>query len=178
MKKRKVKKILKPVPYLPPSEAVENEEGEEEEVEGVEMMEREQEEEEQQLRNKEEELKMCKKAGINRGLLKTVFESYSNFRTPVNFQLLDKKRGSNGQWIVTLSDRLWKHNFVMSANFDYVMTKIRENSIVCINQLYNLKVKKSVPKKKLRTLLVTNFFLPSMQQVGYNVIGVPKTLML
>ena len=177
MKKRKVTKNLKAVPYLPPSEGVEEEEEEDEEEEEMEDAEV-QEAENKRWRKQEVEIKMCKKAGLNRGMMKTVFESYSNFRTPVNFQLVDKKRGSNDQWIVTLSDGLWKHEFVMSGKFDYVMTKIRDNSILCVNQIYHLKEKKSVPKKKVRTLLITNFFVPTMQQVGYNLIGLPKTLKL
>ena len=68
---------------------------------------------------------MCKKAGIKRGIMKTVFESYSKFRTPVNFQLLGKKKWENGQWKVLLSDGLWKHVIVMSAKYDYVMNKVR-----------------------------------------------------
>ena len=189
MKKRKVTKNLKPVPYHPPSEGVEEEEEDEEEedeeeedeveneVENVEVQEEEEESDELGAQSREEQLQMCKKAGIKRGMMKTVFESYSNFRTPVNFQLVGKKM-VNGQWKVLLSDGLWKHVFVMSSKFDYVMNKVRDNSILCLNQIYNLKTKKTEPKKKLRTLLVTNFFVPSAQQVDYNLIGLPKTLML
>ena len=184
MKKRKVTKNLKPVPYLPPreeeeegDEEEEDEEEEDDETENVEMQEEEEENDEGQ-QSREEQLQMCKKAGIKRGIMKTVFESYSKFRTPVNFQLLGKKKWENGQWKVLLSDGLWKHVFVMSAKYDYVMNKVRDNSILCLNQIYNLKTKKNVPKKKLRTLLVTNFFVPSEQQVNYNLIGLPKTLLL
>ena len=186
MKKRKVTKNLKPVPYHPPSEGVEEEEEDEEEedeeeedeVENVEMQVEEEENYELGVQSREEQLQLCKKAGIKRGMIKSVFESYSNFRTPVNFQLVGKKKLTNGQWKVLLSDGLWQHVFVMSSKFDYVMNKVRDNSILCLNQIYNLKTKKTEPKKKLRTLFVTNFFVPSAQQVDYNLIGLPKTLML
>ena len=193
MKSRKVRKIVKPVPYLPPDnveeeeveegevqqDRVENEMVEEGEVQ-QDQVENEMVEEEQNIpeQTREEQLAMCKKSGLNRGIMKTVFESYSMFRTPINFQLVDKKLVENGQWKVTLSDGIWKHTFMFSNKYERAMTRIPYNSILCINLMSKMKPKKSVPMQKLRTLLITNFFVPVMQQVGYQLIGSPKTLKL
>ena len=167
MKARKVTKTLKPVAYLPPTDS-----SSEEEEEGGE------EEEKQTKAEKEEALKLGRKAGLKRGIIKQVLEAYCNFRTPINFQLIDKEQAAHGQWKVTLSDGLWKLVFVMSNKFEYVMTKIPINTILCLNQIYKMKEKKDVPRKKMKTLLITNFFVPTMQQVGGKLIGVPKSLKL
>ena len=173
MKSRKVLKNLKPVAYLPPSSSSSSSSSDsDEEEKGEEEVEK------QSKAEKEEALKMGRKAGLNRGTIKQTLEAYCNFRTPINFQLVDKWRGNNGQWRVLLSDGLWKHEFVMSGKFEYPMTKIKINSILCLNQIYKMKPKKDVPKEKMKVLLITNFFVPTMQQVDYKLIGCPKRLKL
>ena len=43
--------------------------------------------------------------------------------------------------------------------------------IVAQKVRYNMKTKKSVTKSKKKALLVTNFFVPTSQQVDYQLIG-------
>ena len=173
-----VKRKLNPVPYLAPNMSREEEEVVEEvaQVEEEEVMVEKQ--NEQTMRATEDDLKLAKKAGLKPGIIKDVLESYCRFQTPIHFQLIDKKMGANEQWHVILSDGKIKHIFVMSSNFNKVMTKIRNNSILCLNQIYNMKTKKSVPNKKMKVLLVTNFFVPPSKQVDYKRIGSPKMLQL
>ena len=128
--------------------------------------------------NQEIALKECRKAGIKCGIIKQVRETYSRFQTPINFQLIEKKPHEYGQWKVILSDGLWKHEFIMSNKYDYVMSKIRLNIILTLNEIYKMKSKKGQPNKKMQVLLITSFFVPTKQQVKYDIIGNPKTLML
>ena len=79
---------------------------------------------------------------------------------------------------MVLSDGKVKHLFVMLSKFDKVMTKIRQNSILCVNQIYNMKEKKSEARQKNKILLITNFFVPTAQQVDYKLVGLPKNLKL
>ena len=178
MRNRLIHKKLKPVPYLPPSTSSSSDSSQEEEQE---MEEVELEVEKPKERSKlqiEEDLKNVRKSGLKPGIIKKVFESYSNFRTPINFQILDKTLGQHSQWHVTLSDGKGKHVFIMSSKYDKIMPKIRNNTIICLNQIYNMKEKKGEPKQKKKVLLITNFFVPTAQQVDYQVVGLPKTLHL
>ena len=176
MRNRLVQKKLKPVAYLPPSTSSSSSSSQEpdEDVEA----EVEKPSEQRSKWQIEDDLKMARKAGLKPGIIKQVFESYSKFRTPINFQILDKQMGSHSQWNVKLRDGKVKHVFVMSSKYDKVMTKIRDNTIICLNQIYNMKEKKGEPKQKKKVLLITNFFVPTAQQVDFKVVGLPKTLHL
>ena len=169
LKNRMVQKKLKPVPYMPPGNSSSSEEEMVEEVEKP---------KDRTRSEQEDDLKMARKAGLKPGIIKKVLEAYCKFQTPINFQLVDKKLGSNDQWHVTLSDGKIKHLFVMSSKFDKVMLKIRDNTIICVNQIFNMKEKKSVAKQKMKVLLITNFYVPTTQQVNYDLIGLPKTFKL
>ena len=169
MRKRNVQKKKEPVKYLPPSssESSESSSGEDSEEDDA--------EEKRSKSQKEDDLKIARKAGLSPGMIKQTLETYSKFRTPSNFQLVEKKLGSKGQWHVMLSDGKSMHVFVMSNKFDVVMTKIKINSILCVNQIYNwAPEKKREPKQKNKIFLITNFFVPTAQQVGFELIGRPK----
>ena len=175
MRSRLVHKKLKPVAYLPPSNSSSSSSNSSSSSEEEEQVEKAVERTRSQI---EDDMKTARKAGLKPGIIKQVFESYSKFRPPINFQIVEKKLGSNSQWHVMLSDGKVKHLFIMSSKFDKVMNKIRDNTIICLNQIYNMKTKKGDPKSKMKVLLVTNFFVPTAQQVDYKLVGSPKTLKL
>ena len=197
MKSAKVSKLKKPLVYLAPSSSSEDDDDEDDEDDDDEDDDEEDQdelpevdveenrgqgggvgEEEEPEASREELLKECRKAGIKCGIIKQVRETYSRFQTPINFQLIEKKPHEYGQWKVILSDGLWKHEFIMSNKYDYVMSKIRLNIILTLNEIYKMKSKKGQPNKKMQVLLITSFFVPTKQQVKYDIIGNPKTLML
>ena len=197
MKSAKVSKLKKPLVYLAPSSSSEDDDDEDDEDDDDEDDDEEDQdelpevdveenrgqgggvgEEEEPEASREDLLKECRKAGIKCGIIKQVRETYSRFQTPINFQLIEKKPHEYGQWKVILSDGLWKHEFIMSNKYDYVMSKIRLNIILTLNEIYKMKSKKGQPNKKMQVLLITSFFVPTKQQVKYDIIGNPKTLML